>query len=250
MFVLKKLLAALTLPPTGPILLAFVGLCLGRQSPRIGRSIAAIALIALAALSEPYIAHQLIRSLEHYPPLSNADLSKAQVIVILGGGAYHDAPEYGTDTVSRHCLERIRYGVHLQRISGLPILVTGGAPYGGQPEADVMRDSIIGEFGGQVRWIEPASLDTAENASFSARLLKKANISRIALVSQAWHLPRATELFQRQGLEVLPAPTGFSTSAPSALSQWLPSASAMEASATALHEWLGIFVQHYRNRLH
>jgi uncharacterized SAM-binding protein YcdF (DUF218 family) len=243
MFYLKKLLSALALPPFSLIALALLGLWLSRKHARSGRAIAALALLALLALSLPPVSDALMRSLEIQPPISAQRLARAQAIVILGGGTYPDAPEYGGDTVSGASLERVRYGAFLQKRSKLPILVTGGAPYGGRPEGELMKEAIEREFQGQVKWVEAASRDTAENALYSAAMLKPAGVSRIALVSNGWHLPRAIELFKRQGFEVLAAPTGFTTDSPSLFAQALPSAGALMDSSTALHEWLGLFVQ-------
>ena len=243
MFYLKKLLSSLVLPPFSLILLALFGLWLSRKHARTGRAIATFALLGLIALSLPPVADGLMHSLESQPAISAQKLARAQAIVILGGGIYPAAPEYGGDTVSRWSLTRVRYGAYLQKRSGLPILVTGGAPFGGRPEGEVMKETIEREFHGQVKWVESKSRDTAENAAYSAAMLKAAGISRIALVSDGWHLPRAIELFQRQGLEVLPAPTGFATPSPSRFARALPSAGALADSNLALHEWLGIFVQ-------
>lgn len=249
MFFLKKLLSALALPPFSLIVLALLGLWLSRRHARAGRGVAAIALLALMALSLPPVSHALIRSLETRPPISAQKLARAQAIVILGGGIYPDAPEYGGDTISGASLDRVRYGSYLQKRSKLPILVSGGAPFGGRPEGELMKETIEREFHGQVKWVEAASRDTAENAIFSAAMLKAADISRIALVSDAWHLPRAIELFQRQGFEVLAAPTVFTMDSPFLLAQALPSADSLRDSNIALHEWLGIFVQHLMHAL-
>src|SRR5262245_59749389 len=243
MFHPQKLPSALILPPLGPILFAFLGLWLARRRPRLGRGLAAIALLGLVVLSTPPVGVALMRSLEGRHPISEQGLARAQAIVILGGGGNWDAPEYSGDTIGRVTLERVRYGVHLQKRSGLPILVTGGAPFGGRPDAQTMKAAIEGDFQGRVQWVESASRDTAENAAYSAALLKRAGIARIALVSHAWHLPRAIELFEREGLEVLPAPTGFTTRPPSAFAAALPSAGALAISSDALREWLGILVQ-------
>lgn len=239
MFLAKKLLSALVLPPTGLLLLALFGLWLSRRHPRTGRSLAVTAVLALLALALPPVADALLRSLEDHPPISAAGLARAQAIVVLGGGNYHEAPEYGGDTVSRATLERVRYGAHLQRRSSLPLLTTGGAPFGGRPEGEAMKEVLEREFGAKVRWAENASSDTAENAAYSAPLLKAAGIRRIALVSQGWHLPRAIPLFEAQGLEVIAAPTGFATHPPSAFYQALPSPHAFHDSSIALREWLG-----------
>lgn len=242
MFLAKKLISALVLPPTGLLLLALFGLWLARRHPRSGRGIAAFAVLALLALSMPPVADRLMRSLEEHPPITAAKLGEVQAIVVLGGGNYHDAPEYGGDTVSLATLERVRYAVHLQRRSGLPILVTGGAPFGGRPEGEAMKEAIERDLGGKVKWTEAESRDTAENATYSARMLKADNVRRVALVSQVWHLPRATALFEAQGIDVVAAPVGFTTRPPAALAQVLPSVGSLDDSTTAIREWLGRFV--------
>ena len=106
-----------------------------------------------------------------------------------------------------------------------------------------MKEAIEQDFGGQVRWVESVSRDTQENARLSAPLLKAAGISRIALVSHAWHLRRAIPLFEQQGFEVIPAPTAFSRSSGHPLALFLPGAQALGNSSMALHEWLGLLVQ-------
>ena len=242
MFYLKKIAAALILPPAGLILLALGGLWLSRRHPRAGRTIALLALVALLALSLPPVADALLGTLEP-PPIAEADLQRADAIVILGAGTYHEAPEYGGDTLQGAALLRLRYGATLQRRSKLPILVTGGSPFGGRPEGELMKEVLERDLQASVQWVESASRDTAENARFSAPMLKAGNASRIVLVSHAWHLRRAAPLFRAQGLEVFPAGTGYATASPSALAPLLPSATALEASSRALLEWLAIAVQ-------
>lgn len=249
MFLLKKILAALILPPAGPILLALFGLWLMRAKSRRwqhgGAALATLSLLGLLILSLPMVGNALMAPLEPNPPISPQQLRRAQAIVILGGGTYYAAPEYGGDTVSHYTLERLRYGARLARESNLPLLVTGGAPFGGRAEAESMREALERDFGVKVRWVEGASRDTAENARLSAPILKAAGVARIALVSHGWHLPRAIPLFEKQGLEVIPAPTAFSTGSPSLLENSLPRA--MVRSRQALHEYLDRFYNHLKD---
>lgn len=242
MFLLKKLLAALVLPPTGPILLALVGLWLTSSARRgwrhAGMALVMFSLLGLAALSLPIVGDSLLASLESSPPISRGDLGRAEAIVILGGGSYHGAPEYGGGTVGEATLERLRYGARLARQSALPLLVTGGSPFGGRPEAEAMREALETDFGVKVRWLETASRDTAENARLSASMLKASGVSRIALVSHGWHLPRAVALFEREGLAVIAAPTRFSTGSASLIESLLPG-DGLRRSRQALHEYLG-----------
>jgi uncharacterized SAM-binding protein YcdF (DUF218 family) len=244
MFLLKKLVAALILPPAGPLLLALCGLWLTQARSRHWRSgglwLATLSLLGLLVLSLPVVGRALMAPLEIHPPVTPMQLRQVQAIVILGGGTYFDAPEYGGDTVGLATLERLRYGARLARTSRLPLLVTGGAPVGGRPEGELMREVLEGEFGVAVRWVESASQDTTENAALSATMLKAAGVTRIALLSNAWHLPRAIPLFERQGLAVTPAPMAFSTAPPAGWTGFLPGS--FGTSREALHEHLGRLV--------
>lgn len=241
MFLAKKILTALFLPPAGLLLLAFLGLWLiarNRQRPHVfGIMLLSISLTTLLALSLPAVGKRLLTPLEYLPPITAEQLAQAQAIVVLAGGLYYNAPEYRGDTVNYFSLERARYAAHLAKASGLPLLVTGGTPGGSTPEALAIREVLEKEFGVAVKWTETASRDTAENASFSAPLLKAAGIGRIALVSHVWHLPRAIPLFEQQGLTVIPAPTRYSTPMAEPAMDWLPSDFRM--SRIALHEHLG-----------
>lgn len=239
MYVLKKFILSLALPPAGPILLAIAGLVLTRYRLLVGKFLVVISTTVLLILSTPWVAGVLLESLQKNPPITESQLATCQAIVVLGGGIYRDAPEYNSDTVGYVSLERLRYALHLSKFSGLPILATGGSPEGGLPEAMAMRQSAEDDFRGQIQWIEDQSVDTSSSAQLSALLLNSHNVRRIALVSNAWHLPRAVAKFEAAGLSVVPAPMGFSRSANDVYA-FFPSAGALSATSRALHEWLGV----------
>lgn len=240
LFLFKKLISALILPPTSLILLAFVGLWICRKQPKAGRCLAALSLTTLLILSLPVTGNALLQSLETAPPISEARLKEIQAIVILGGGTNSRAPEYGhEDTVNRWTLERLRYGAFLQTQTDKPILVTGGAPFGGRPEADSMAEALQRDFHANNIWIEDKSNDTSENAAYSAIVLKRHGVERVAVISQAWHLPRAVSEFEQRGLTVYPAPTGYTREDNEPIARWLPKASALDKSSIAIKEYLG-----------
>lgn len=248
LFLLKKIVSALILPPTSLVLLAFFGLWLTRKHPKTGRILAALSLVTLLILALPVTGKALLKSLETSPPISEVQLKDIQAIVVLGGGKNNEAPEFDNqDTVNRWTLQRLRYGAYLQQQTGKPILVTGGAPYGGRPEAVTMAETLKRDFHAKKIWIEDQSKDTAENATYSATILKEHGFQRIAIISQAWHLPRAIPLFEQQGLTVYPAPTGFTTTEKQVVAKWLPNASALDKSSIALKEYLGRIFSSNRN---
>lgn len=239
-FLIKKIVSALLLPPTSLILLAFIGLWLCKKHPKTGRTLARLSLATLLVLSLPVTGNTLLQSLETAPPINDDQLKDIQAIVILGGGKNNEAPEFDNkDTVNRWILQRLRYGAYLQQQTGKPILVTGGGLFGERSEADAMAETLIRDFHIKDIWIEDQSKDTAENAAYSAAILKQYGIERIAIISQAWHLPRAIKLFEQQGLTVYPAPTGYTHEDDEPIIQWLPKASALDKSSIALKEYIG-----------
>jgi uncharacterized SAM-binding protein YcdF (DUF218 family) len=236
-----NLVAAALLPPLLLVLLLAAGLIVQRRRPRLANSLILLSTVALFILSTPWVGGLLQKSLEISAPLSPAQLQAADAIVVLGGGRRIAATEYGGDTLKGISLERLRYAAHLHRISGLPILATGGKPDGGTlPEGRIMQHILQSEYGISPRWIEDAALTTWDNARLSAPLLKQHNIRRIVLVTHAWHLRRAVPLFESQGLNVIPAGIQFSSTRIDSILDLLPTPAGLRDSTFALHEWLGI----------
>jgi uncharacterized SAM-binding protein YcdF (DUF218 family) len=234
-----SLIEAALMPPALPLLIALSGLCVGVWRRVAGTLVvvAGLGLLAVAAL--PVTAQWLHVGLA--PGRASASGGEPPgAIVILGGGSYAKAPEYGGDTVNHVTLERVRFGARLARETGLPVLVSGGDPLGlGSSEARQMRAVLEREFGVKVQWEEGESLTTRDNARRSAEMLHAARIETVWLVTHAWHMRRARDAFERTGLSVRPAPTGFPASSPARWTDWVPSAGALESTRVALHERLG-----------
>lgn len=237
MFLVKKLISAWILSPAGLGVAVILGLILSvLWRRRLGLLIAALAGTLLIGLSLPVVSNELLRFVE-VPPLAQEKLKDVQAIVILGGGIHSSAQEYGiTDTLSSATLVRVRYGAWLAHQRHIPMLVSGGSVFGGTAEAKLMARALNEEFGVPVRWVVSDSRDTSENAQFSSKLLKQEGITRIALVSHAYHLRRASELFVRQGMTVVAAPT-FSTESKYGFEARQPSVSRLDCSFIALHEF-------------
>ena len=244
-WLLSNLLAAALLPPLNFLLLAALGWMLLKRSPRLGKSLVTSSFALLYLLSSPLVADYLLGLLEkNIKPVQVEDMRRAEAIVILGGGVYRDAPEYGRDSAGALTLARLQYGAHLQRKTGLPILVTGGNPDGGLAEAQIMRQTLVDQFNVPVKWIEARAFNTAQNARYSAEILLPEGTKKVLVVSHAWHLPRARYAFEKVGMEFLPAPTRFTKQhePDTAYSpfDFIPNARALEKSYFALHEVIGI----------
>jgi len=214
--------------------------------------VAALLLMVTAtlALGTPLAARQLFDSLQTYPPLAPSELAKVVAgapiaIVILSAGrrqfAYEYGEEFGDLALDGLSLERTRYGAFVARKTGLPILVSGGMPIPATVSlAKVMADTLAIDYGIRPKWIEDKSDNTAENASLSANILKRAGIARVLLVTHAWHMKRAVNAFSANGLSVTPAPTAFYL--PGRGSLWdslTPSMGTLRMSGYAIHEIIG-----------
>jgi len=205
-----------------------------------------------------WVTGALVKSLEwQYLPLARtlAEMPEADAIVILGGGTQPPAYPRTTPEVD-DAGDRVIYGAQLYRAGKAPlVLVTGGRlPWSFIPEgaATEMADLMI--FMGvpeEAILLEEFSTNTYENAVFTKEMLAPLGINRILLVTSALHMPRSVAIFEKQGFEVIPAPTDFiitqpdeeypfSQVWPNYLFSIFPSAHNLSQTTLALKEYLGI----------
>jgi len=243
-----QLLGALILPPLVYLLPALAAVLCLRRRPRLQYGVLGMMALLAYLLSLPVTAVWLNGWLERYPPLTLAQARTAQAIVVIGGGV-KPAPEYAANVLSGAANQRLQYGAWLSRQTGLPLLVSGGAPLGGEPEAVVMARVLQQHYGLSARWQEPASRTTLENARYSQALLARDGVQRIVLVTQAWHMSRALPLFAQTGLQVLPGSTGYVRYDGGGLVLWLPSGLAMQETYQALRELVGMLYYTIRKQL-
>jgi uncharacterized SAM-binding protein YcdF (DUF218 family) len=244
-------LKVLVLPPTCFFLLFLLGWILKKWRPVIGRCFlwGLLAVVYLAAT--PFFAGELMAPLQPYPPL---DVQKPDpnvgAIVVLGAGVYFSAPEYwdpaappfGVDVADTLSLQRVAYAAYLARITGLPILLSGGASgsSNGRTIAKAMDVTLTRNFGLAARWLEEDSTSTMENAEHVAPLLLQNGIRKIYLVTHAWHMLRAMIAFAHSGIDVVPAPTGFVSRSGGFWRDYLPSSQALYLTYYGIYEWVGV----------
>lgn len=237
---ITDVVAQLILPPAGPLLLMALGALLAWRWRVRGIGLCALGFAALSISGLGVTGEYLLRKLEP-PPAAESALATAKALVVLGASRVQASPEYAEDIVNGEGLVRLRYAARLARRLDLPILVTGGMPYGGrQSEGRAMARALETDFKTPARWVEEQSTTTAENAVRALALLRPEGRTRIALVTSAWHMRRAQLAFAKAGFDVVPAPTGYASRGESRALDWIPSASGLYTTRTALWEWLGI----------
>lgn len=231
------------------LMMGVLGLLAGLRWRVVGSLIVLLSLFSLYALSTEYVSSWLLATIEKAPAVETAVDEKGPpgAIVVLSGGLRKSPPEVGGDTVGEDTLERVRMAAELERITDLPVLVSGGlVPGATKTLARAMAEVLQRDFGVTAAWEEGRSLTTFENAKFSAQILAASGIRRVYLVTHAAHMPRSVEIFERWGLHVIPVPTGFTmpVGSPSTFSL-IPRAYYLGESGRALRELLGMEFYQY-----
>lgn len=270
---LSKILPPLFYPLGLACLVLLVGLII-RRRPRLQRLlfITALVLLWLSSIRLPsaLLVHRLENRYTTPVDLSETALERglkqpiADAIVILGGGTSparppRPIPEMGSSG------DRVIYAAYLFKHGVAPhLLISSGRIEWLDTQESPTQDMLflLDMLGipKEAVWLEDQSRNTYENAIFSQKILAEYNIQRIVLVTSAWHMPRAVGVFEKAGLEVIPAPTDFtltdadieqlgSFNLATQLINWLPSASNLELTDMALKEYLGILVYRLRGWL-
>jgi uncharacterized SAM-binding protein YcdF (DUF218 family) len=154
---------------------------------------------------------------------------RAQAIAVLGGN-----------------LDRMDYGARLHLSTRVPLLMVGWGRPSARParaaHADPVTAYLLHKYGIAPRWVENQSTNTLENAVFSACLVSGMGVKRIALVTDPYHMRRATYQFRAAGFEVIPAPVpdGGPPRPRLTLASFVPSQRGWVEARGPAHEWLGL----------
>ncbi|WP_226002763.1 YdcF family protein [Paenibacillus sp. BJ-4] len=243
MIYIIKFLYSFVLPP-GLFILAMAGLVVWLwKRARKPAVVLLVVTLLLYAFSTNLVGDSLISSLEKQYPQPRT--VQGDVIVVLGGGATAGTPDInGQGNLLGSAANRLLTAARLHEATGLPILFSGGQVFGDSGnEADIAQRQLLGlGIPAKDILIENRSLNTQQNAAFTARILKQHQLTKPILVTSAFHMPRAALEFQRAGIQVTPYPTDYLASENLSLyaAKLSPSAGAMSTTGTALKEYLGI----------
>ncbi len=259
---LSKLLPLFFYPLGLACVSLIVALVMLWKRPRIAASAIALALILLLLCSNGWVSNLLVRSLE-WQNIPQGQLPTAEAIVVLGGGT--KSPFWPRPTVDlSEQGDRVIYAAQLYRQQKAPIIILSGGRInwhgdGSSESADMA--SILTSIGIPSAAIvqEPDSLNTYQNAVNVRKILESRQIRTILLVTSAMHMPRSLKIFERQGIQAIPAPTDFlvslgemqeMTSTPKgAILNLLPETDNLNKFTNGLKEYVGYFVYSLRGWL-
>jgi uncharacterized SAM-binding protein YcdF (DUF218 family) len=246
---LKPYITAIVFSPTLLLLGIAIGLWLTSKKTKLGKSVAIFSTVLLWIFSTPAFSAWISNNLlTQYKPTTAQELQtqSVQAIVVLGGGVEIGQPD-GIQQLKPTALDRLRYGIELSRKTGIPVMVTGGKGWGveagSENEAEISRRVAREVFQFEIKWTESESRDTQENASNSKQLLAQQGISKIALVTHSWHMPRSLKAFQKVGFDVTPAPMGFVANKEVDLISLLPNGGALNSTTATFKELVAQAVQ-------
>ena len=249
MIYLLKFGASFVLPPgIFIVLLALLVIaCWRRQQHRIAGLLAAVTVV-FYLLSTGFTAEYFMGRLESVwePPQH----PQGDVIIMLGGGAIQDTPDVdGTGSLCSSPSGRLLTALRLHRELGVPILVSGGQVYADSgAEAKIAR-RVLMSLGvpEQEILVETESVNTRQNAEFSAKIMAAHGLTRPILVTSAFHMERAMLNFQKEGVAAEAFPTDYMVPRHPHFhyNKLMPQASALAMNATFLQEKLRSFVTQY-----
>ena len=165
------------------------------------------------------------------------------VLVMLGGGATLDTQDVdGRGHLSGATSSRLLTTVQLYEKTKLPIILSGGQvfPDSGN-EARIAKRILIGlGVNASDIYLEDKSLNTEQNAKFTAELLKKHHFKKPILITSAFHMERSVKNFENEGILVQAYPTGYLQSKKIKIypNQFAPSNS--NSASIAIKEYIGI----------
>jgi uncharacterized SAM-binding protein YcdF (DUF218 family) len=185
---------------------------------RLGRRLLLVATVLLLLCSNKYVSTALVAPLEckyaAAPELEAGTpvppaLAACRFVVVLGGG-HGDVPGLSaTNKLSSSALARIVEGVRLARV--LPqarLIVSGPAAPGFPSHAAVLAEAAVSLGLDRQRIL---LIDTAHDTEDESHAVKALVGSQpVALVTSAWHMPRAAALFHKSGVTILPCPADYS----------------------------------------
>lgn len=241
---LLKFGASWILPP-GIFILLLLTLCV--KLFRIDRRLSITVLIVTFVfylLCTSLVAERLMGWLEemHTPP-AQIETSGADVIVLLGGGAISQVPDVdGVGALCASPANRLLTAVRLQRILNVPILVSGGQVYsdsGAEAEISARVLKSLGVPEDKIL-IETKSINTTQNARYSAEIMRDKNFEKPVLVTSAFHMNRAMLNFKLCGFNPIAYPTDFTVAHKPTFhyTKFRPQAEALLLNVTVMQELL------------
>lgn len=242
-FFLSKLLDVLLSPLTWAIALVVAAAPwrLSRpKKPKRQRILLGAAVGVLVVFSWAPVPNALVAILES--SAKDTSTEEPYDAVVLLGGMIEDAADPAGGVEYNERVERLLVTFDWLRKGRAKVAILSGGPIanGGIVEAERLRQQLE-DWGVEPERliVEGRSLNTRENALFTKEIVEARGLSRLAIVTSAFHMKRAEGCFRAVGLAVDTVPVDFGRARWGTVFWSLPRAQHFEASTRALRELFG-----------
>ena len=203
-----------------------------------------IAIFILVIISSPIISHKLTSYLEiDYQLKQVSEVDTANAIVVLSGMVVTIQTKDVLAYELGDAADRIFAGIDLFKENKAPSLIlTGGKmPWSvGKPEGEFLRDLAI-KFGVEKKNI--LLTENVENTDQEAKSIKKIltiDNPKVILVTSAFHMRRAQNIFEAAGIKVIPFPVDFRSGATQlTIMDFIPSSLSLTKTSFFFREMIG-----------
>ena len=249
-FWIKKLLGFWAMPLPACLTLLVAGLWFMRtpRRARLGRALVIAATVLLLLFSNKLVSSWLVHPLEaRYAAMPELRagaippaLAACRFVVVLGSGNGNTPGLAATSELSTSALARVAEAVRLLRVLPEAKLIVSGPAEGAHPSHATMLARAAESLGidaSRVLYVDHAR-DTEDESLAVQRLVGDAPF---ALITSAWHMPRAVALFHHTGLAPLPCPADYTSHTDDDF-HWTDlfwDVASLERSTWAVHERLG-----------
>jgi uncharacterized SAM-binding protein YcdF (DUF218 family) len=264
MFIFLSKFLPLFVYPIGLVCVLILAALLFWKHRKFSKVILILAFLVIFIGGNRYLANTLAYSLEkQYDSLTS--VPDVNLIVVLGGGT-EPMLDPRPMTEVNGAGDRILYAFKLyQQYPNAKLLLSGGdidfldqsSSTPASDTADLLKlmgvpeTSII---------LQNQSQNTYEDALYSCEKIKADGYQNVVLVTSATHMPRSVKLFEKQGCEVIPAPTDYAITDMAWQKTWhpsfeeflinlVPSYTNLSSVTKSLKEYLGMFVYHLKGWL-
>ena len=185
-----------------------------RKKPKLAKALRVIAFLPLLVFSQPWVAdlglmlwEEPLSIVEDFiPPLETGPQFDA--IVVLGGFSSNRTSNFEHlefNTQAERLLSGIR--LHLQGTAPLLVITSGSASFDpNDPSEAVLAGKFALKLGVKPEnlILETQSRNTRENATLTLPLLEEKGVSRILLVTSAFHMKRSLAIFKKLDINATP----------------------------------------------
>ena len=209
---------------------------------KVSRNLSVTAITVLFIFTVSPLPVLLGRMLEQQYAVHQPNADSTLPVLVLGGGHVADTTVSPLHRLTPAAVSRLSEGIRQTNLSpGRKLITSGYAGDGAFAQARMLAEAAVslGASPNDTLMMTKPSTTWEEAKEYKRRFGTQ---KRFILVTTASHMPRAVEIFRRNGLEPVPAPADFlfKRDPNSMLYNWWPSSYKLACSERVLHEYVGI----------